>query len=138
MPGKQEKRAVRNYFPMPNEIFSLGLSGGEILVYAYLMYCEDRKTFQCHPSYTSIGNAVGMTRNTVQKYVTLLEKKSLIATERTSVTTKRGQKRNGNLCYTILPILDAAELYFQKQLCKTQTANALAEYDRKHHRAEKR
>ena len=39
------------YFPMPKSIFRLGLTAGEILVYTYLMYCEDRKTFQCHPSY---------------------------------------------------------------------------------------
>lgn len=36
---------IRNYFPVPNEIFRLGLSGGEILVYCYLMYCEDRTTY---------------------------------------------------------------------------------------------
>ena len=33
--------AIRNYFPMPNEIFSLGLSTGEIATYAYLMKCEN-------------------------------------------------------------------------------------------------
>ena len=57
------------YFPMPKSIFRLGLTAGEILVYTYLMYCEDRKTFQCHPSYKTIGNAVGMSKNTVKKYV---------------------------------------------------------------------
>lgn len=40
-----KRDAIRDYFPLPNEIFSLGLSTGEIAVYAYLMYCEDRKTF---------------------------------------------------------------------------------------------
>ena len=64
-----KRDAIRDYFPLPNEIFSLGLSTGEIAVYAYLMYCEDRKTFQCHPSYKTIGNAVGMSKNTVKKYV---------------------------------------------------------------------
>lgn len=54
-----KRDAVKNYFPLPNEIFSLELSGGEILVYTYLMYREDRKTFQCHPSYKTIGEAVG-------------------------------------------------------------------------------
>ena len=34
---------IKNYFPLPNEIFSLGLSFGEIAVYAYLMHCKDRK-----------------------------------------------------------------------------------------------
>lgn len=60
---------LRNYFPLPNEIFTLGLSAGEIAVYAYLMRCEDRKTNQCHPSYATIGKAVGMSRNTVKKHV---------------------------------------------------------------------
>ena len=60
---------IKNYFPLPNEIFSLGLSFGEIAVYAYLMYCEDRKIFQCSPSYSTIGRAIGMSRNTVAKYV---------------------------------------------------------------------
>lgn len=41
-----KRDAIRDYFPLPNEIFSLGLSTSEIAVYAYLMYCEDRKTFQ--------------------------------------------------------------------------------------------
>ena len=54
-----KRDAVKNYFPLPNEIFSLGLSGGEILVYTYLMYREDRETFQCHPSYKTIGEAIG-------------------------------------------------------------------------------
>ena len=50
---------------MPNEIFSLGLNSGEIAVYAYLMSCEDRKTFQCYPSYNTIGKALDMSKNTV-------------------------------------------------------------------------
>ena len=53
-------KAYKNYFPLPNVIFSLGLSPGEIAVYSYLLYCEDRKTYQCHPSYKTIGQAVGM------------------------------------------------------------------------------
>ena len=61
--------AKRNYFPLPNEIFTLGLTPGEIAVYAYLMRCEDRETYQCHPSYATIGDAVGMSRNTVKKNV---------------------------------------------------------------------
>jgi len=48
------RSAKRNYFPLPNEIFSLGLSTGEIATYAYLMRCEDRETYQCYPSYETI------------------------------------------------------------------------------------
>ena len=63
---------------MPNEIFSLGLNHGEIAVYTYLMFCEDRKTFQCYPSYNTIGKALDMSKNTVMKYVKNLEEKSFI------------------------------------------------------------
>lgn len=45
---------AENFFPLPNVIFSLGLSTGELAVYAYLMYCEDRKSHQCWPSYKTI------------------------------------------------------------------------------------
>ena len=63
------------YFPMPKSIFRLGLTAGELLVYTYLMYCEDRKTFQCHPSYATIGEAVNMSNNTVAKHVEGLVRK---------------------------------------------------------------
>ena len=65
----QKRDAIRDYFPLPNEIFCLNLSYGEIAVYAYLLYREDRKTFKCHPSYRTIGDALKMSRNTVGKYV---------------------------------------------------------------------
>lgn len=39
-------KAYKNYFPLPNAIFSLGLSPGEIAVYSYLLHCENRKTYQ--------------------------------------------------------------------------------------------
>ena len=38
---------IKDYFPLPNEIFYLDLSYGEIAVYAYLLHCENRKSFQC-------------------------------------------------------------------------------------------
>lgn len=108
--------AVKNYFPLPNEIFGLNLSAGEIAVYAYLMYCEDRETFQCHPSYKTIGQALKMSRNTVSKYVKSLEAKHLIMTESTEIYTAKGETHNGNLLYTILPVGQAAQWYFEQQL----------------------
>lgn len=111
-----KRDAVKNYFPLPNEIFCLNLSYGEIVVYAYLLYCEDRKTFRCHPSYKTIGDALKMSRNTVGKYVKSLESKQLILTEPTTVILKSGKKRNGNLLYTVLPIEQARNLYYEHQL----------------------
>ncbi len=112
----QKRDAIRDYFPLPNEIFCLNLSSGEIAVYAYLLYREDRKTFQCHPSFRSIGNALNLSRNTVSKYIKSLEAKQLIRTEPTTVTLKSGKRQNGNLLYTILPIEQAVMQYYAQQL----------------------
>lgn len=113
-------QAYKNYFPLPNAIFSLGLSPGEIAVYSYLLHCENRKTYQCYPSYRTIGQAVGMSTNTVQKYIFELADKGFITIEPTSVITKSGQKRNGSHRYTIRPIQEVVELYHQRQLRKLE------------------
>ena len=107
---------IKDYFPLPNKIFYLGLSYGEIAVYSYLLYRENRKTFQCYPSYRSIGKALKMSRYTVSKYVQLLVDKELISTELTSIFTKDNKKFNGNLLYTILPIEQAKQLFYKRQL----------------------
>ncbi len=107
---------VKNFFPLPNEIFSLELSSGELAVYSYPLYCEDRKTYRCWPSYRTIGKAVGMSVNTVRKYVAMLEERGLIVTEPTAITTKDRTKRNGSLLYTIRPIQEAVDLYNQRLL----------------------
>ena len=114
------REAYKKYFPLPNEIFSLNLCPGEIAVYSYLLYCEDRKTYQCYPSYKTIGQAVGMSTNTVQKYIFKLADKGFIEIEPTSVITKSGQKRNGSHRYTIRPIQEVVELYHQRQLLRME------------------
>ena len=112
----QKPDPVKNYYPVPKVICQLGLSPGEIAVYSFLLFCEDRKTYQCYPSYRTIGEAVGMSRNTVCKYVRSLEEKGLIRTERTTVTLKDGRKRNGSLLYTILPIQFSIGEFYQRQM----------------------
>ena len=51
---------IRNYFPLPNEIFQLGLTPGELAVYSFLLQCENRETYQCYPSYKTIGKALNI------------------------------------------------------------------------------
>ena len=108
--------AIRNYVPLPNEIFQLGLTPGELAVYSFLLKCENRETYQCYPSYRTIGEAVGMSRNTVKKHVDSLVEKRLIYTEPTTVTLKDGTKRNGSLLYTIRPIQEALEYHLEQQV----------------------
>ncbi len=123
------------YFPMPKSIFRLGLTAGEILVYTYLMYCEDRKTFQCHPSYSTIGEAVGMSNNTVSKHVEGLVRKGLITTEHTTVKTRDGRTHNGSLLYTLQPIQPIEEAYFQRKLREAEAKmyfnNAMKKFEEK-------
>ena len=137
---KHPKRdPIKNYFPLPNEIFCLGLSSGEISVYSYLLYCEDRKTFQCYPSYKTIGSALKISKNTVRKYVAGLEEKGLITTEPTKIIKSNGKRYNGNLRYTIRPIEVAKEQYLQLQMQQAEQAQVqatakrqLEEYELKH------
>ena len=108
-------RTQNNYFTMPNEVFQLGLSAGELAVYSYLRRCEDRRTHQCWPSYRTIGSAVGMSENTVRKYVLALEERGLIVTEPTDVRLKSGRRRNGNLKYTLPSIQEVLRDYYARQ-----------------------
>ena len=59
---------ARNYYPLPKVLCRLGLSPGEIAVYSFLMYCENRATYQCYPSYRTIGEAVGKTLESVKLF----------------------------------------------------------------------
>ena len=121
----------KHYYLVPNEVFNLGLTSHEIAVYNYLLRCEDRRTYQCHPSYRTIGRAVHLSENTVRKYVAGLEEKGLIHTEPSTITTKDGRVRNGSLIYTIRPIREALELNYQRQFQQ-------AERDMERAKAEKR
>ena len=111
---------IKNYFPLPNEIYSLGLSAGAIAVYGFLMRIENRQTYQCTASYRTIGHATGMSVNTVRKYVAELEERGLIITERTTVTTQDGRILNGCLRYTIRPIQHVVEEHHQRQLAELE------------------
>ena len=122
----RKRDGARNFFPMPQKIFNLGMNAGEIAVYAYLMFRENRKTYQCYPSYRTIGDAVGMSRNTVKKYVDALVEKQLIYVESTKVKTRDGGVRNGNLLYTIRPLNDALEYHLEQQM-KAYSQQTLAQ-----------
>ena len=111
-----------NCFTVPNEIYNLGLSMGAIAVYGFLLRLEDRHPgkdqYTCHPSYKTIGGAVDRSARSVAKYVQELVEAALIRTEPTSIITRDGQKRNGNLRYTVLPIRGAVNLYHERQLAQ--------------------
>lgn len=127
---EMQKLKQRNYFPIPNAVFDLDLTDGEILVYAFLLRCEDRRTYQCHPSYTTIGRAIGKSVNSVRKYVQGLTRKGLITTEHTQIVTKSGETRNGTLLYTILPIQQVMDRQFERQMTLAMIENRKQEVER--------
>lgn len=110
------------FFTMPDEVFHLGIGHGSLAVYAYLLCCEDRRTHQCHPSYNRISSTVGLAVNTVMKHINELAERQLIAVERTSYIDANGMKWNGNNLYTILPIQQAADAFYQRQLDRLDLA----------------
>ena len=85
-------------------------------VYAYLIFCEDRKSHQCWPSIGKICQHTGMSANTVAKYIRQLEEKQLIDVEPTKVRTKSGEVRNGTLQFTIRPIQEAVNCKLERDL----------------------
>ncbi len=128
--AEMQKLKQQNYFPIPNAVFDLDLTDGEILVYAFLLRCEDRRTYQCHPSYTTIGRAIGKSVNSVRKYVQGLIQKGLITTEHTQIITKSGETRNGTLLYTILPIQQVMDRQLERQMTLAMIENRKQEVER--------
>ena len=117
-----KKDTIKNFFPVPNAVFDLGLHHMEI------------NTYQCIVSYPTIAKKLGISVNTVAKYVAALEEQGLIRTERTEIITRDGLKRNGCLRYTILPIKNALALCYERQMEK---AGQAMERQRAQARAEK-
>ena len=106
---------VRNCFPVPNILLDMDLPASAVAVYLYLLRSADRKTDQCHPSEATIAKRLHLSRNTVAKYVRLLEERRLIITEHTKIITKNGIKKNGNLLYTIIPLQKVMEQHYEQQ-----------------------
>lgn len=113
--------AIKNYFPLPNEIFDLGLHSTAIAIYAFLIKSENRETYDCFPSYETIGKAIGVhSTTTVGKYVRELEDKGLIVTEQRKTLMKNGLKRDSTLLYHIRPIQEAIDLQNQIRLAQLE------------------
>ena len=84
----------------------------------YLLYREDRESFECWPSSKTIGTALHMSKDTVLKYVHRLEEKDYIMAEPTQVQRRDGSKWNGNLKYHIRPIQSVIKRYNDAQMKK--------------------
>lgn len=106
---------AKSCFPVPNELLCFDLPAGAVAVYIYLLRHADRRTNQCYPSEVTMAKSLHLARNTVAKYVRLLEERGLIITEHTKIITKNGIKKNGSLLYTIIPLQEVMEQHYEQQ-----------------------
>ena len=111
---------AKNCFPVPNELLCFDLPAGAVAVYIYLLRHADRRTNQCYPSEAAMARDLHLARNTVAKYVRLLEERGLIVTERTQIQMRNGIRKNGNLRYTIIPMYEVMEQRYQQQLAEVE------------------
>ncbi len=92
----QERCSIENSFPLPYEVFELGLGRGALLVYVYLVYHKSLRHSTSDLSCASIGKAVGLCEKTVRQHLRTLESQGLI---RLAVS-------RGRLSYELCPLRD--------------------------------
>ena len=61
-----QNNKLKNFTPLPNEIFSLHLSTGELATYAVLMRLEDPRTYECWHSHETIGKSIDTSKRAVK------------------------------------------------------------------------
>lgn len=94
---------TREFFRLPNNIFDLGLTPIQFMLYAYLVCCAGSKGY-CWPSQKTISAKTGIGTTSVQEYLKLLEKRQIIK------ISKRRRSGRWNNEYTLLS-LDNPEVY---------------------------
>ena len=93
------QRCIPNSFPLPHEVFELGLIHGPLLVYIALVYHESSRHGADALSCAAISKLVGLCEKTVRTHLRVLESEGLIQAENS------GNKFTCTLC----PIRDMVE-----------------------------
>ena len=68
----------QNSFPLPHEVFELGLEQGALLVYVYLVYHKSLKHSPAELSCAAVSKAVGLCEKTVRRHLRTLVNQGLI------------------------------------------------------------
>lgn len=117
-PNRDSKK---DYFLVPNEVCLMDLNSNEIALYNYLLFREDRTTYECYSKMSTIGKSIGMkSRITVAKTINGLVEKGLITVENTIVQSKSGRLQNGCLRFHIRPIEEAIRAYHEREMERLQ------------------
>ena len=89
----------QNSFPLPHEVFELGLEQGALLVYIYLVHHRSLKHSPARLSCDAIGKAVGLCEKTVRRHLRTLINQRLI----------QAAGHGNSFSYTLCPIWDKVQ-----------------------------
>lgn len=106
---------TKEFFRLPNNIFDLGLTPIQFMLYSYLVSCAGSKSY-CWPSQNTISAKTGIGTTSVQDHLKVLEKRQIIK------AGKRRRSGHWNNEYTLLP-LDNPEVY--RDLSRTDVPEKL-------------
>jgi len=101
----------QNSFPLPHEVFELGLEQGALLVYVYLVYHKSLKHSPNEVSCVAVSKAVGLCEKTVRRHLRTLVNQGLIQTA----------ARGSSFSYSLCPIWDKVHEH--------RSRNLLSEYE---------
>ena len=88
------------YYRLPHRIFGLGLTPIQFTVYSYLVSCIGQNAV-CWPSYKTISEACGISRNATIQAIDILIQKRLIDKIPTTHRNAHGRTRTSNNEYLI-------------------------------------
>ena len=87
-------------YRMPHRIFQLGLTPIQFTVYSYLVSCLGQRDV-CWPSYKTIAESCGISRNAAIQAIDILIQKRLIDKIPTTRRNAHGRTHTGNNEYRI-------------------------------------
>ncbi len=101
---KYYQRPTEQFFILPNDIFAIGLSPPEFLLYAFLSSSAGSKGY-CWPRQKTICAKTGLKLSTMQKALKVLRQRQLV-----EVSKHHNNTKHRNNVYTLLS-LDNPEIY---------------------------
>ena len=101
---KKWKKPTKNFYMMPNDIFSLGLDPFGFMILSYLVRRMNSDS-ECWPSFKIMSMDLGISVSTLEDRIAKLEKRKLI-----SVRKYTGSGKHRNNVYTIYS-LENPEIY---------------------------
>ena len=101
---KKYQPPTQQFFRLPNNIFDVGLTPIQFMLYSYIVCCSGHKGY-CWPSQETISRKTGISKTAVHDHLKILEQRHLI---------EKGKHRNPgrfkNNTYALLS-LDNPEIY---------------------------